>query len=166
MRAARIARSSVTFSGRTWLCWWLISWQCSGPRLRRDAHPHAGDVYSPASGGEAMTRRPWLLLSLLLGCLLPAALPGVARAQTVTVTQVKVFAPWGPGLMPQLNPNVTVTARETLEGNPSINGASCQSGAITTSRPDAWRCVTADPCFTPSLIGGDQIFCSTTPWSG
>src|SRR5262249_53898820 len=32
--------------------------------------------------------------------------------------------------------------------------------------PDAWRCVTADPCFTPSLIGGDQVFCTTTPWSG
>jgi hypothetical protein len=113
-----------------------------------------------------MTRRSWLVLSLLLPSLLIGSLPGVARAQTAQATQVKVFAPWGQGLMPQLNPNITVTAREMLEGNPSINGASCQSGAITTSRPDAWRCVTADPCFTPSLIGGDQVFCTTTPWSG
>lgn len=78
-------------------------------------------------------------------------------------TAIKVFVPWQRD--GTLNPALTVSARETLEGNPNTQ-TSCQVASLATTRPDAWRCVTADPCFEPPLGRGDLrvVACSNGPW--
>ncbi|MGH2585833.1 MAG: hypothetical protein ACRDJE_13050 [Dehalococcoidia bacterium] len=89
-----------------------------------------------------------------------------ARAQEAgsgpPATQVKLFAPWLPNMT--LNPNITVTRREMFMGNPNLP-SDCQSGSISTERPDAWRCGTADPCFSPTPFSAMEVACATAPWS-
>ncbi len=78
-------------------------------------------------------------------------------------TALRLFVPWLPD--GTLNPALTVRTRLTLEGNP-FTQTSCQSHSLATTRPDAWRCVTADPCFEPPLGRGDYtvVACSNGPW--
>ena len=103
--------------------------------------------------------RIWLLVTLLSAVLFLSAAgagPAVhADHDHPDATQVKFFVPWMTNGM--LNPALTVRARNPFEG--------CQTGAITTQRPDAWRCGTADPCF--AYLFGDrmQVACSSAPWS-
>jgi hypothetical protein len=79
----------------------------------------------------------------------------VAHAQDnapLTETQISVFAPYSSrGLSP------TLTVTETFEG------ASCQESFASRSRPDAWRCFTADsliydPCFADFGLA-EQVAC-------
>jgi hypothetical protein len=78
-------------------------------------------------------------------------------------TVLRVFVPWLPD--GTLNPALTVRTRLTLEGNPNTQ-TSCQVHSLATTRPDAWRCVTADPCFEPPLGRSDYtvVACSNGPW--
>jgi hypothetical protein len=87
---------------------------------------------------------------------------GTAHAQPQTLTEIKLFAPWLPNGM--LNPAITVRSREMFMGNPNLP-SDCQSGAISTQRPDAWRCVTADPCFAPTPYSAREVACATEPWA-
>jgi hypothetical protein len=108
-----------------------------------------------------------LLLAVAL-----AALAGLASVDAVVRagdddgperTQVKIYTPWLPNGM--LNPAVTVRmTTPNFEGNPNLPSP-CQSGSISTQRPDAWRCVTADPCFSPTPYSATQVACSNSPWS-
>lgn len=104
-----------------------------------------------------------LLLSLVA---LAAAIPGeAARAdhEPSAATQIKLFVPWLPNST--LNPGVTVTGREMFMGNPNLP-SDCQTGSITTQRPDAWRCGTADPCFAPPFGDRTVVACARAPWLG
>jgi len=68
--------------------------------------------------------------------------------------------------MPALQPGLTVRAEvpaDAPDGPPG--GTTCDGAAISTQRPDAWRCNTVDPCFAPSALGGDVVACATDPWS-
>ena len=76
-------------------------------------------------------------------------------------TEIKLFVPWLPN--GTLNPAINVTGREMFMGNPNLE-SDCQSGSISTQRPDAWRCITADPCFAPTLFSATEVACSTAPW--
>jgi hypothetical protein len=112
-------------------------------------------------------RVPALLAFALLGLATASLKTGGAVAQPAgdgqTATEVKLFAPWMPNGM--LNPGVTVTGREMFEGNPNL-ASDCQSGSISTQRPDAWRCGTADPCFSASPFSATEVACATAPWNG
>jgi hypothetical protein len=78
-------------------------------------------------------------------------------------TQTKFFVPWLPDRT--LNPAITVRLREPFMGNPNL-ASDCQSGAITTERPDAWRCGTADPCFAPPFaLNVTVVACASAPWT-
>jgi len=83
-------------------------------------------------------------------------------AQQAPATEVKIFVPWQPNGM--LNPSIVVRSREPLMGNPNL-ASDCQSGSIADQRPDAWRCVTADPCFAPLFGDRMTVACSNAPWS-
>jgi hypothetical protein len=113
--------------------------------------------------------RPRLLLTLLalvaFATLVAWAPPTPAVAQSTDgpqATQIKFFVPWLPN--GTLNPAVTVTGRETFMGNPNLP-SDCQTGSISTQRPDAWRCGTADPCFAPTPFSAAEVACSTEPWN-
>jgi len=86
------------------------------------------------------------------------------RAQPSGATEVKVFVPFV--TTAELNPNLHVQSRESFP--PPFE---CQSGAASTTRPDAWRCGTADPCFAPPFAPADAqtttLACAGEgPWSG
>ncbi len=113
--------------------------------------------------------RRWVTVAVL-AALLTAGLAGDGRRARAAWpddgpprTNVRLFVPWLPD--GTLNPALTVRARLTLEGNP-FTQTSCQSHSLATTRPDAWRCVTADPCFEPPLGRGDYtvVACSSGPW--
>ena len=102
-----------------------------------------------------------LLLGVLLGALLGLlATHRPARVQAEpgpgAETVIKLYAPFGEGTT--LNPALQIRGREAV--------GQCQAGAIRTTRPDAWRCETADPCFVP-FSGGDQstLACVPDPWT-
>ena len=80
-----------------------------------------------------------------------------------TATRLLLFVPFGPN---GLAAGIQVTGRETFQGNPAVAGGSCQAGSIRTSRPDAWRCGTADPCFADPAGHEPALACAVTPWSG
>jgi hypothetical protein len=105
-----------------------------------------------------MWRRPVIAvvtLALLLG--FGRQSEPLSAEQLPSATEIKIFVPFDPRGM--LNPNLQVSGRVTVP--------QCQSGAITTTRPDAWRCVTADPCFVPQFAGNQmELACANTPWSG
>jgi hypothetical protein len=98
-----------------------------------------------------------LALTLLLG-----GQPPHTQAQASTpAPQVKIFVPWLPN--GALNPALTVSAQVTVP--------ECQVGSILTTRPDAWRCGTADPCFAPfpfvpSSDENTLVCAGSGPWSG
>jgi hypothetical protein len=103
------------------------------------------------------------VLLAVLTAVLVSTPAGVARADDdPPPTQTKFFVPWLPN--GTLNPSITVTARETLMGNPNLP-SDCQAGSISTQRPDAWRCVTADPCFSPTPFSATEVACATAPWA-
>lgn len=112
------------------------------------------------------SRLPAIALVALLVAGLTGYQPRARAAQTEggpSRTAVRLFVPWlADG---RLNPALTVRARLTLEGNP-FTQTSCQSHSLATTRPDAWRCVTADPCFEPPLGRGDYtvVACANDPW--
>ena len=83
-------------------------------------------------------------------------------APVQSATQVKIFTPWLPNGM--LNPAITVRTTEMFMSNPNLPG-DCLSAAITTQRPDAWRCETADPCFSPFPYSATEVACASAPWS-
>ena len=112
--------------------------------------------------------RALLTATLLLTLVAVASLStgGAAHADhdgSPVATEIKLFVPWLPNNM--LNPGVTVTGREMLMGNPNLP-SDCQSGSFSTQRPDAWRCVTADPCFAPLFGDGTVVACAAAPWRG
>lgn len=105
-----------------------------------------------------MWRRPVMavvMLAVLLGLGLRSN--ALHAQQPPSATEIKIFVPFNP--RGELNPNLQVGGRVTVP--------QCQAGAITTTRPDAWRCVTADPCFVPQFIGNQmELACANNPWSG
>src|SRR3712207_1107294 len=106
-----------------------------------------------------------LLAVMLLVAVAAASRPDRAAAQPLDyprATEVKLFVPWMPN--GRLNPPVTVTGREMFMGNPNLE-SDCQTGSISTQRPDAWRCGTADPCFAPTLFSATEVACATAPWN-
>ena len=115
-----------------------------------------------------LTRRlAWLSLMLLVGTLAFAGRAGGVAAQSAaggtTATEIKIFAPWQPD--GTLNPQLQVSSRD------SFPDLSCQSQAISTARPDAWRCGTDDPCFVPYPATPEgspvTLACANRgPWSG
>ena len=56
---------------------------------------------------------------------------------------------------PEGEPTVRITKRVRID---------CQSSSIKNPREDAWRCVTADPCFS-SPTNPRRMLCVNTPWS-
>lgn len=113
------------------------------------------------------TARRFLSAAAMLALILAIGAAGpdpVARAtgEHDQQTQTKFFVPWLPD--GTLNPAVTVTARNEFMGNPNFP-SDCQSGAVSTQRPDAWRCGTADPCFSPTLFSATTVACGRAPWS-
>ena len=112
-----------------------------------------------------MPQRTLLVLVVVVGMLVVGSRPGDLRADDeADGTYIKLFVPFTqPGS--QLNPALRVRAQVTFQGNPEINQGSCQSGSARTTRPDAWRCGTADPCFAP--LGDESVLaCPSDPWSG
>jgi hypothetical protein len=106
---------------------------------------------------------PALLAVILLAfAASPRPEPALAQASDgPQATEIKLFVPWLPN--GTLNPSVTVRGREMFTGNPNL-ASDCQSGSISTQRPDAWRCGTADPCFAPTLFSATEVACSIAPW--
>lgn len=107
-----------------------------------------------------------MLLAVALaarGRVAPAAADPAVDEDAGTATVIRLFVPWLPN--GTLNPALTVSRRETLEGNPNTQ-TTCQVNALATTRPDAWRCVTADPCFEPPFGSSDfrVVACSNGPW--
>jgi hypothetical protein len=106
------------------------------------------------------------LFPLLLASGALALLPHVGLAQTAgtqpAATQIRIFVPFQSD--GTLNPALQVRSRDSF---PDLQ---CQSGSIATTRPDAWRCGTDDPCFAPPFAGlNDQpvtLACTTSPWTG
>ena len=113
-----------------------------------------------------MPQRTLLVLVVVVGMLVVGSRPGDLRADDeADGTYIKLFVPFTqPGS--QLNPALRVRAQVTFQGNPEINQGSCQSGSSRTTRPDAWRCGTADPCFAPLLGDESVLACPSDPWSG
>lgn len=78
-----------------------------------------------------------------------------ARADTAK-TSVMVFAPWAHG---QLSSAFTIARKAT---------GSCYSNALTTDRPDAWRCFIGediyDPCFS-GVAHASVVACADDPFS-
>src|SRR6266540_925231 len=106
--------------------------------------------------------RPLLLLAVTLLAGLVFAGPRAVAQGEGQRTAIKLFIPWDGS---NLNSALTVRARVDFMGNPNINNGSCQSGSIATPRLDAWRCLTADPCFV-SLFGSQTtLACASDPWS-
>ncbi|MGI8424625.1 MAG: hypothetical protein ACR2NO_11055 [Chloroflexota bacterium] len=102
-----------------------------------------------------------MALVTIVAMVLALAPKDTARADHLQEpTEIKLFAPWLPNGM--LNPAITVTAREMFMGNPNLP-SDCQAGAISTQRPDAWRCGTADPCFAPTPFSAREVACATNP---
>jgi hypothetical protein len=111
-------------------------------------------------------RITWLGIAVL-AVLTTTAVHGAKSADTAAAqeppTQTKFFVPWL--FNGTLNPAITVRSREPFTGNPNLP-SDCQSGAITTERPDAWRCGTADPCFAPPFsLSVTVVACSSAPWT-
>lgn len=105
-----------------------------------------------------MHRRALVLGAILVAMLALGFRGGTLGAQQLpAATEVKIFVPFTPG--GELNPSLRVRGTETVPR--------CQAGAITTTRPDAWRCITADPCFVPQFAADQMtLACVTAPWSG
>ena len=120
------------------------------------------------SGRRPLSRHgpvPTLLAMFVLTAVAASSQPERALAQSADgprATEIKFFVPWLPN--GTLNPSVTVTGREMFMGNPNLE-SDCQTGSISTQRPDAWRCGTADPCFAPTLFSATEVACSTEPWN-
>ena len=111
-----------------------------------------------------LLRRHWLVLSLVAAALALGSLPQAGRAEHAgRATQIKLLVPFGAD--GQLNANLRVRGRESFP--PPF---ACQAGSIRTTRPDAWRCGTADPCFAPPMLlpdpQGATLACMVDPWSG
>jgi hypothetical protein len=112
------------------------------------------------------TRRlAWLSLLVVVGTLAFGLRASVSSAQQASAaTQIKIFVPWNPD--GTLNPTLQVSSRDSF---PDLQ---CQSGSISTTRPDAWRCGTDDPCFAPlfaapSSDGSVMLACAAKgPWAG
>lgn len=108
-----------------------------------------------------LTRRALpALLAVLAALLVLGGQPNRVRAQAAT-PQIKIFVPWLPD--GTLNPSLTVSDQVTVP--------ECQVGSILTTRPDAWRCGTADPCFAPFpfVPPGEEntlVCAGSGPWSG
>ena len=109
-----------------------------------------------------MSRLGLAVIALAVALLAFGSERTAARAQAPAPTEIKLFTPWLPN--GTLNPAITVRSREMFMGNPNLP-SDCQSGAITTQRPDAWRCGTADPCFAPTPFSAQEVACVTDPWS-
>lgn len=107
-----------------------------------------------------MTRTGLIVVAVAAAMIAFGSERATAVAQTPAPTEIKLFAPWLPNGM--LNPAITVTAREMFMGNPNLP-SDCQAGAISTQRPDAWRCGTADPCFAPTPFSAREVACATNP---
>ena len=117
-----------------------------------------------AIAGRVRPRTLAGVMLLMAVIALTSAFPGqAARADhdPSAVTQIKLLAPWLPN--GTLNPGVTVTGREMFTGNPNLP-SDCQAGAITTQRPDGWRCGIADPCFAPPFGDRTVVACAGAPW--
>src|SRR3954449_2249291 len=86
------------------------------------------------------------IIALLFGMAVSVAwLPGAVHAQQPdAATEIKIFVPISPD--GTLNPALSVRSRDSFP--PPFT---CQAGSITTQRPDAWRCGTDDPCFSPAF---------------
>lgn len=116
---------------------------------------------------DGRMRNAALLAATILGLMLALTFaPGrsvhAQDGSSPRATQTKFFVPWQGNM---LNPALTVRSRENFMGNPILS-SDCQAGAITTERPDAWRCGTADPCFAPFFGDRTTVACSSAPWSG
>ncbi|HTE85104.1 MAG TPA: hypothetical protein VK821_10250 [Dehalococcoidia bacterium] len=107
-----------------------------------------------------------LLLLAVVGMAALAALPHASLAQTATgapaTTQIKIFVPFAPD--GTLNASLQVRSRDAF---PDLH---CQAGSISTTRPDAWRCGTDDPCFAPPFADPNAssvtLACSAGPRTG
>jgi hypothetical protein len=110
-----------------------------------------------------MIRLIWLSAFLLIGALCLMAGPGPSSAQTPPATQIKIFVPYQTD--GTLNPTLQVRSRDSFP--PPFQ---CQAGSIATTRPDAWRCGTDDPCFAAPLLDPNAqsvtLACTPTPWAG
>ena len=119
------------------------------------------------SRAQARQRVVVLAVVALAGWFAALALaPGSGWAQgegEPTATRVQLFVPFGPD---GLAPGLQVSDRSTFQGNPAVAGGSCQVGSILTTRPDAWRCGTADPCFVDPGRHEPALACATAPWAG
>ena len=109
-----------------------------------------------------MKRRVCAILAILALTFLAGGQAHHLRAQEApSAPQIKVFVPWN--FDGTLNASLTVSAQVTVP--------ECQVGSILTTRPDAWRCGTADPCFAPFpfVPSGEEnmLACAGAgPWSG
>ena len=109
-----------------------------------------------------MARRSVVVLAFLVLTLFAGGKPHQLQAQEALAgPQIKVFVPWN--FDGTLNSNLTVSAQVTVP--------ECQVGSILTTRPDAWRCGTADPCFAPFpfVPPGEEnmlVCAGSGPWSG
>lgn len=88
-----------------------------------------------------------LLLAAVAGC----------GAESVSVTQIRVFTPYGPGGLSR-----SLTVSETVSGN-------CLAESIANaSRADAWRCSAGnaihDPCFQNVTGDARSVACLRSPW--
>jgi hypothetical protein len=55
------------------------------------------------------------------------------------------------------------------DGNPTVADFTqiqeqCQTSSLKSSRPDAWRCIVADPCFENPL-DDREVLCVESPWA-
>jgi hypothetical protein len=106
------------------------------------------------------------LIALLIVAAAFAVLPHSGLAQTAAAqpksTQIKIFVPF--------EPNGTLNSALQVRSRDSFPDLQCQSGSIATTRPDAWRCGTDDPCFAPPGAGLNNqpvtLACATAPWTG
>ncbi len=109
----------------------------------------------------------WLSLVLLAMALALNARAGGAAAQSAptgpAATEIKLFVPW--------QPDATINSSLQVSSRDSFPDLTCQSQAISTTRPDAWRCGTDDPCFVPYPATPEgapvTLACANRgPWSG
>ena len=108
-----------------------------------------------------ITRGVFALLAILAVVLLGGQSQPVLAQAATSAPQIKVFVPWLPD--GTLNPSLTVSGQVTVP--------ECQVGSILSTRPDAWRCGTADPCFAPFPFvppgQENMLVCAGSgPWSG
>src|SRR5438876_463774 len=106
-----------------------------------------------------------ILLLAVIGASTLMAQPRATRAQqaAAAATEVKIFVPLSTD--GTLNPSLQVRSRD------SFPGLQCQAGSISTTRPDAWRCGTDDPCFAaplsdPANVPVTLACAAGGPWGG